>query len=256
MSQERERYEAVRGEWPAFFVNPPDASYEILFDPSLVNAAEAEDAARLAARGLPASWAVTGVVYEDPYTIVVRDAVRRPDGSLGTYSRTLPASGEAGAAVLPLLDGQIVLLRQFRHATRSVHLEIPRGFGEPGVAAADQARAELREEIQAEADSLITLGGIHPNTGAASGRIELFLAVIHDFGEPQASEGIIGIEPRPARIVAENIRDGAITDSFTIGAFTRAWLRGLLHVDAPNLGNRLRCAAPGRRVRRLRGGGR
>ena len=28
--------------------------------------------------------------------------------------------------------------------------------------------------------------------------------------------------------VAEIIRDGEITDSFTIAAFTRAWLRGLL----------------------------
>lgn len=204
----------------------------------------------------PASWAATGVVYEDPYTIVVRDAVRRPDGSLGTYSRTLPASGAAGAAVLPLLDGQIVLLRQFRHATRSERLEIPRGFGEPGVTAADQARAELREEIQAEADRLIALGGIHPNTGAASGRTELFLAIIHDFGEPQAAEGIIGIELQPPGIVAENIRDGEITDSFTIGAFTRAWLRGLLDFDGANLGDRFRRAAPGRRVRRLGGGGR
>jgi ADP-ribose pyrophosphatase len=228
VSKERERYEKIRGKWPALFVNPPGASYEILFDPSLVNAAEAEDAAWLEARGMPPAWARTGVIYEDPYTIVVRDAVRRPDGSLGTYARTLPASGAAGAAVLPLLDGEIVLLRHFRHATRSEHLEIPRGFGEPGVAAADQARAELREEIQAEADSLISLGGLHPNSGAASGRTELFLANIHVFGEPQVAEGITGIDLQPPRVVAESIRDGRITDSFTIAAFTRAWLRGLL----------------------------
>lgn len=231
MNKERARYEAVREKWPALFVNPPGAAYEILFDPSQVSAAEAEDAARLEARGLPASWARTGVIYEDPYTIVVRDAVRRPGGSLGTYARTLPASGGAGAAVLPLLEGKIVLLRQFRHATRSEQLEIPRGFGEPGVTAADQARAELREEIQAEADSLIALGGIHPNTGAASGRTELFLAHIHDFGKPQAAEGIRRIEPQPPGMVAESIRDGGITDSFTIGAFTRAWLRGLLDLS-------------------------
>jgi ADP-ribose diphosphatase len=220
----------VRAKWPALFVNPPGAAYEILFDSSQVNAAEAEDAARLEARGLPASWGRTGVVYEDPYTIVVRDAVRRPDGSLGTYARTLPASGGAGAAVLPLLDGEIVLLRQFRHATRSEQLEIPRGFGEPGVTAADQARAELREEIQAEAHSLVSLGGLHPNTGAASGCTELFLAHIHDFGEPQAAEGITRIEPWSAGMVAESIGAGAITDSFTIAAFTRAWLRGLLKI--------------------------
>jgi ADP-ribose pyrophosphatase len=238
MNQERERYEAVHRKWPALFVNPPGAAYEILFDPSQVNAAEAADATRLEARGLPAAWARTGVVYEDAYTIVVRDAVRRPDSSLGTYARTLPASGGAGAAVLPLLDGKIVLLRQFRHATRSEQLEIPRGFGEPGVTAADQARAELREEIQAEADSLVSLGGLHPNTGAASGCTELFLANIHGFGEPQTAEGILRIELQPPGVVAESIRDGGITDSFTIGAFTRAWLRGLLAFDKTNLSKR------------------
>jgi len=155
--QERERYDTIRRKWPERFVNPPGAAYEILFESSLVRAAEAEDEARMVARGLPTAWAKTGVVYEDPYIILVRDAVRRPDGSLGSYCRTLPASGAAGAAVLPMLDGKIVLLCHFRHATRTQHLEIPRGFGEPGVSAADQARAELREEIQAEADSLVEL---------------------------------------------------------------------------------------------------
>jgi ADP-ribose pyrophosphatase len=225
---ERERYEAIRKKWPELFVNPPGAAYEVLFEPSLISAAETEDEARLAARRLPASWAKTGVVFEDPYTILVRDAVRRPDGSLGTYSRALPASGAAGAAVLPLLDEKIVLLRHFRHATRTLHLEIPRGFGEPGVSAADQAREELREEIQAETDSLIGLGGFHSNTGSESGCVELFLAKIHGIGQPQAAEGIVAVEMEPPRRVAEMIRDGRITDSFTIGAFTRAWLRGLL----------------------------
>lgn len=227
-SQERERYESIRKKWPDLFVNPPGAAYEILFESSRVSAAETEDEVRLIAKDLPGSWARTGVVYEDPYTILVRDAVHRPDGSLGTYSRALPASGSAGAAVLPLLDGKIVLLRHFRHATRSQHLEIPRGFGEPGVSAADQAREELREEIQAETDTLTELGGFHSNTGAESGCVELFLATIHDMGQPQTSEGITGMELEPPRQVAEIIRDGGITDSFTIGAFTRAWLRGLL----------------------------
>ena len=185
----RQRYESIRSKWPELFINPPGAAYEILFEPSLVNAAEAADAARLTAKGLSESWAETGVVYEDPFTILVRDAVHRPDGSLGTYSRLLPASGAAGAAVLPLLNGEIVLLRHFRHATRAQHLEIPRGFSEPGVSAADQARDELREEIQAETDTLLELGSFHSNTGMASDCVELFLAEIHGLGRPQESEG-------------------------------------------------------------------
>jgi ADP-ribose pyrophosphatase len=235
VQKERERYSQVMNKWPQLFENLPDARYEILSDPSLVADAESEERNRLQARGLPGSWSQTGVVYEDPYLFILRDAVRRPDGSLGTYARTLPASGAAGAVVLPLLEGMIVLLRHFRHATRKWHLEIPRGFGEVGVSAAEQARQELREEIEAEADNLIHLGAFHSNTGIASDQVELFLAEISALGSPQTAEGIEAIEVRTPYQVAQLIHgDGTddplrtITDSFTIGAFTRAWVRGLL----------------------------
>jgi ADP-ribose pyrophosphatase len=226
--ERRERYHELRQRWPELFVNPPDSGYTILFDPSLVSAAETDEAARLTSRNMPSYWSLTGVVYEDPYMLVLRDAVRRPDGSLGTYVRTMPASGWAGAAVLPLINGKAVLLRHFRHATRTWHLEIPRGYGDPGLNGADQARRELREEIGADIDNLISLGFFHSNTGAASDKAELFLAEIDRLGEPQTSEGISRIETLPPDQVAELIGSGEISDSFTIGAFTRAWLRKLL----------------------------
>jgi ADP-ribose pyrophosphatase len=228
MHVERERYEAIRKKWPEFFRNPPGAPYEILFDSAQVHAAEQNYQALMEAWGFPASSTRTGVVYEDPWTIVVRDAVRRPDGTLGAYARSLPARDGVGAAVLPVIDGQIVLLRLFRHATREEHLEIPRGFGENGVSAADQARQELREEIQAEAETLTELGTFHANTGAEGGATELFCARIDRYGKPQAAEGIAAVEVETPRRVAELIRDARITDSFTTAAFTRAWLRGLL----------------------------
>jgi ADP-ribose pyrophosphatase len=234
-TQHRERYEEAKAQWPQLFENPPDARYEILSDPSLVATAESKEKSRLEARDLPASWSRTGVVYEDPYMLVLRDAVRRPDGSLGTYVRTTPASGAAGVAVLTVLGEKILLLRHFRHATRKWHLEIPRGYGEIGVSAPDQARQELREEIEADADSLVSLGAFHSNTGTAADEVELFLAEIHAVGSPQTAEGIDAIELHTPYQVAHLIQGDAmsgplttITDSFTIGAFTRAWLRGLL----------------------------
>jgi ADP-ribose pyrophosphatase len=234
-SNERDRYDRIRSRWPRLFENLPDARYEILVAPELVAEAESRESARLQAQRLPESWSRTGVVYEDPYLIVLRDAVRKPDGSLGTYVRTVPASGSAGAAVIPLLDSRIVLLRHFRHATRKWHLEIPRGYGEEGVSAADQAREELREEIGAEADELVCLGEFHTNTGAASDQVELFLAKISSVGSPQADEGIDAIEicsPLQIACLIDGNDPGGIlapiTDSFTIGAFTRAWLHGLL----------------------------
>jgi ADP-ribose pyrophosphatase len=238
---DRERYNQIIDKWPKLFENPPNARYKILSGPSEVAKAEHDQEEDLQARGLPESWSRTGVVYEDPYLIVLRDAVRRPNGTLGTYVRTAPASGAAGAAVLPLLDGKIVLVSHFRHATRKWHKEIPRGYGEEGVSPADQARKELREEIEAEADRLIPLGAFHTNTGSAVDKVELFLAEISAFGSPQTAEGIDAIEVHTPHQIAQLIYAGAaadddddddrpraITDSFTIGAFTRAWLGGLL----------------------------
>lgn len=227
-AERRARYEEIRRQWPDLFTNLPDAAFTILFDPEQVSAAEADESNRLATKGLPRSWGGTGVVHEDQYMIVLRDAVRRPDGSLGTYARTMPASGAAGAAVLPLIAGNIVLVRHFRHATRAWHLEIPRGFGEPGVSAADQARRELHEEIGAEISDLTDLGAFHSNTGSATDCVGLFFAELSAIGEPEAGEGISSIQTWPPDKVAGKIQSGEINDSFTIGAFTRAWLRGLL----------------------------
>ncbi|KAB2347770.1 NUDIX hydrolase [Actinomadura rudentiformis] len=227
-SGRRRRYDALRKRWPELFANPAESGFTILVEPSLVASAEAEEAARLSSRGLPAAWSSTGVVYEDPYLIVVRDAVRRPDGRLGTYVRTLPASGAAGAVVLPILDGQIVLVRHFRHATRTWQLEAPRGFGEPGMSMVDLARQELREEIGADSGSLVSVGRFRTNSGMAVDSVELFVAEIDELGQPQTDEGISGIELHSPNKVTEMIRTDMIDDSFTIGIFTRAWLNGHL----------------------------
>jgi ADP-ribose pyrophosphatase len=231
----RKRYNALRKQWPDLFRNPPDAAYTILFERPEIKVAEASEKRRLSSKGLPRSWRRTGVVHENQYLVLIRDPVRFPDGKLGTYIRTMPSSGSAGAAILPILDGKVVLLRNFRHATRCFHLEIPRGFGDPGVSPSAQALQELREEIDATADTLISLGKLHSNTGMTADCVELFVAEILKFGHPQTSEGIIGIEVYNPAEVAELIRRGEITDSFTIAAFTRAWLASIL----PGLSNPL-----------------
>ena len=66
--------------------------------------------------------------------------------SRGTYIRILPRRPESAVAVLPVLNGKILLLRHFRHSLRKWMWEIPRGFGEYGITAAENAEKELREE--------------------------------------------------------------------------------------------------------------
>lgn len=224
----RKRYDLLRRERPELFDNPAGAPYFIVTEPGEVEAAEAQEADRLRRNGRPESWSGTGVIYEDGYLLVLRDAVRRPDGTLGTYVRTLSGSTSRGVAVLPLKGDEAILIRHFRHATRTTHLEIPRGFGEEGLTSAQQAATELREETGATTDEVIELGEIYPNTGISGDPVDLFLARVRDVGEPQLGEGICAIEAVPVPRLAQMIASGEVTDSFAIAAYARASLGGYL----------------------------
>jgi ADP-ribose pyrophosphatase len=227
----RSWYQDIREGRPELFVNPDGAPIEILLDPADVAAAEEAAAAQLAQYRLPAEWAATGVVYVDPFLMILRDAVRSPAG-LGTYIRAINAGNAAGVVILPRYRGDIVLIRHFRHSTREWHLEVPRGFGTIGSGAEDDARRELEEEIGVPATKLEPLGVVYPDTGASGTPVQLFHAEVEQ--EPrQGSDKVEAIDAirlvSPAELTTL-IADGTITDGFTIAAFTRAMLRGLLPV--------------------------
>ncbi|MGG8405080.1 NUDIX hydrolase [Streptomyces sp. 12297] len=202
-----ERYEALRAQRPELFRNEPDG-IEILSDPDA-----------LAAAG--------GVLYQDPYVILLRDPVRFPDGREGTYIRALGATAEAGSVVLPLLDGQVVLIEHFRHATRSWHWEVPRGAGTPGVGDAANAAKELAEEIGARVLELVPLGELYPDTGMAGDAALLFAARIDVVGRLATGEGIRSAVAVPFAEAEAMVGDGRITDGFTIAVLMRARLAGL-----------------------------
>ena len=68
------------------------------------------------------------------------------------------------ALVIPItLDGQIVLVRQYRHGVRQVVLEVPGGILDPGETPEASAARELREETGYEAASIRLVGKMMPN---------------------------------------------------------------------------------------------
>jgi ADP-ribose pyrophosphatase len=221
-------YERLRRERPELFRDGGEGAFALLLDPPSVAAAEAAEAARLTNGGLPGERARTGVVYEDEYLMLVRDAVRFPSGRLGTYMRIVPTEVTPGVAVLPLLGDDVVLLKHFRHATRTWHWEIPRGFGSAGKDGAANARKELAEELGTDATDLTFLGPFHPNTGVSSETVELFLARIDRIGALERDEGITQVRTLSTAAVRELVATDELTDSFTIVAYLRAHLRGLL----------------------------
>jgi len=232
MTDDRSRladYLAFAKRHPELF-GTPEGGAAVALDPDRIAGIEAVVADRLAARGLPRAWAQAGVGYQDPYITVLRDAITYRDGTVTIHHRAVnPGRGSpTGAAVLPVLGGRILLLRIFRHATRQWHLEIPRGAREPGAGIEETAAAETREELGGRLRSLTDLGLVHATTGFLGTSVAVFLGELEGYGQPQTEEGIAGVLEVELPAFEAMIASGEITDSFTIAAFTRARLRGLL----------------------------
>jgi ADP-ribose pyrophosphatase len=200
-------YERLRSTRPELFANPECAAFEI--DSSAVG------------RVTP-----SGVIYEDDRLAFVRDPVRFRDGTLGGYIRLLPTAG--GAAVLPVFEDMIALISHFRHATRSLHWEIPRGFSDVGESPEGTARRELWEEIRVTARRWERLGLMHADTGISCSATSLYWA---ELGRPpkevEGLEGIIAVELVDKAALDRFIRSGELTDSFTLAAICYAERLGL-----------------------------
>lgn len=214
---------------PSLFENPSGEIIRILLERDKIQAVEEQMAQRLAAQSLPREWAQVGIVYQDQYIFLLRDAVRFPDGSLGTYIRIVdPDERIPGVVILPVYRGQVILVRHFRHAPRGWFLELPRGFGIEGLSAEECARQELAEEIGATASCIVSLGQTRPDTGLATDCVEMFYVEVESYGQPERQEGIDEIRLVSVGEFERLLRENEITCGFTLAAYARAKLRGLL----------------------------
>ncbi|GAT66110.1 NUDIX hydrolase [Planomonospora sphaerica] len=228
-------YEKLQAARPHLFANPPGAAFEILFDRADQDFVSEQGAAWARANGLPEEYGDIGVVYQDAYTMMVRDAVRFRTGDRGAYFRVCPAADGVAAAVLPVLDdGRVVLLRHFRHADRRWHWEIPRGFAEGEADGEETARREVGEELGCEVRDLVRLGTMVSDSGMTPGGGDVYLGLI-DHREfeavgdgPGKDEGIDAKKVVGADDLRSMIAAGEIDDSFTLTAYALAVAQGRL----------------------------
>ena len=125
--------------------------------------------------------------------------------------------------VIPLtLEGNVILIRQYRHGTEDVTLEVPGGMvdaadADPSVSAA----RELREETGYEVEAIIHLGSVAPNPAFLNNQCHSYLALgvrpVHEVALDGAED--IAFEEIPLAAIPDLIRSGAITHSLTITAF-------------------------------------
>jgi ADP-ribose pyrophosphatase len=72
--------------------------------------------------------------------------------------------------------GQIVMIRQYRHGSRKLTLEIPGGLIDPGETPAESAARECLEETGYRAGVLRPLGALNPNPALFPNRLHAFYA--------------------------------------------------------------------------------
>ena len=84
-----------------------------------------------------------------------------------------------GAAVLPVFEGRIVLIKTFRHAVRSFLHETVCGFVDPNETPEEAALRELTEEtgLVCQPDRLVNLGTCFPEASTLQARVALFAAL-------------------------------------------------------------------------------
>ena len=183
----RKQYLELFQSYPKLIEHTGDFSkgeIEVVLDPQNMAAIEKE------------SGREVGIVMKDKYWLWVNDACIFPNGKKGVYGRILwvkSLEGCPGVAVMPITsDGKIILNCNYRHATRSWEIELPRGCINDGEEVEAAAKRESVEETGMLVSDLVLIGNMGSDTGISGTIIPIYLAQVigKQDSQPEDSEAI------------------------------------------------------------------
>ena len=157
------------------------------------------------------------IVYQGPVFGVRRDEVLEPGGLLTTREViTHPGS----VVVLPVLrDKRIVLIRQYRHATRQYLWELVAGRMDAGESVKEAAARELLEETGYRAKRFNVFLDVFPSPGFLEERMYILLAegLTEGEAEPEEDEKI-DVRAYKLKELKQMIQNGKLRDAKSIAA--------------------------------------
>jgi len=155
------------------------------------------------------------VIYKGPVFGIRRDEVIEPSGVRATREViTHPGS----VVVLPVLpDGKILLIQQYRHATRQYLWELVAGRMDPGETPKMAAARELIEETGYRAKNFRVFLDVFPTPGFLEERMFILLAegLTAGTAEPEEDEKIIS-RAYDSKQLEEMIRTGKLRDAKSV----------------------------------------
>jgi ADP-ribose pyrophosphatase len=155
------------------------------------------------------------MIYQGRVFGLRRDEVEEPSGLRATREViTHPGS----VVVLPVLpDGRIVMVRQYRHATRQYLWELVAGRKEPEETPKQGAARELLEETGYRAKRFKVFLDVFPTPGFLEERMYLLLAEGLTAGEAQPEEDEkIEVRAYKLKELKQMIKSGRLRDAKSI----------------------------------------
>lgn len=158
-------------------------------------------------------------IYRNPWIRLREDAILRSNGQQGIYS---VVEKEDAAIILPIEDGRIWLVEQFRYTIQERALELPQGSWEISVDDPEQlARGELKEETGLHAEKMTHLGTHWIAYGCMRQKQHVFLAsgFSQKESEPDAEEHDIVVRTVPVSEFEQMMVDGRVRDGCSLAAW-------------------------------------
>jgi 8-oxo-dGTP pyrophosphatase MutT (NUDIX family) len=158
---------------------------------------------------------------------VRRDHARSP--RTGQIHAFYGIEADGWVNVVPVTNsGEVVMVRQYRHGTRELTLEIPGGIIDPGETPVEAAGRELLEETGYAGGHLVPLGSVNPNPALFANRVHTFIArgvelrqAIQQSGTEETAVVLL-----PVDSVRNAIESGQIDHALVVVALCRWLLEG------------------------------
>lgn len=146
-----------------------------------------------------------------------RDTLETPDGNETKFDIV---EHTGSVIIIPIdADGNMLFVKQYRHAAAKDLLELPAGTREENEPYEECAAREIREETGMAAGKLKRIGGFYLAPGYSTEFMAVFLAteLTHDPLEADADE-FLQVKKIPTKEAMGMAKDGKILDAKTLAA--------------------------------------